>query len=449
VADSYLVKGVQRLAQAREANPPDTRLEAFALEYLQVADEHTTIASQQLKELISRSPGYINHGRLEARINLIRAETAATRGDQQAKDAFVRNAAAAIERELRRQPFDPHLAIEYARIAGATGAGEDLLTALARPLRHNRVEDAYVDLLEQLVQQPSFDQLFRTVSEQLRGELSANPKAAAEKNPADWGPEKLRLAATVSFLRGEFEAAATNLAPACQAYEAMRDQAPLGTSACFAEWADALFFSRPDQSQAALQSAEKALAYAPQSEAGRQLQDLVRQRMIHYLLASGNDEGALAILVPFAPAGVSAGQLTDELAARARRMIESVVRTRRHWLISTEDGKAMLESLDSQFARIGPRLREDVATRVLASQLAILKKDVDRLAENLRRALELGLEPAAAQSLLEAGKQAGLESPALTILQQAIDEAMKTAEPAAGEEITPTPATADESTRNR
>jgi hypothetical protein len=184
------------------------------------------------------------------------------------------------------------------------------------------------------------------------------------------------------------------------------------------------------------------MAYAPESEAGRQLRSTVVQRMIHYFLAAENQEMALKLLRQSAPAEVSEEEVQAELAARTRRMIESVVRTRREWLSSTDEGRAMLEKLDAHFAQALPRVKDDAGVRVLAVQLGLLRKNVGRVAENLQRAMELGLSPEVAQALLQAAAEAGLAGPELTILQQAVQEALDSAK--RGDVITPNPPTADE-----
>lgn len=160
VADHLQDRARDRERRAHETDLPDRRLLALAGEDYRLSDAHCEQGSGALKELVVRSPGYINHGRLEFRLNLTRARNAAAQHDVEKGQALLKNAVAAIQRELLRQPFDPSITMDYLYVAGSTLELPEMMEVLARPLRHHRISEAYLHFLRPFAADPDFDRHF-------------------------------------------------------------------------------------------------------------------------------------------------------------------------------------------------------------------------------------------------------------------------------------------------
>jgi len=423
-AEKRQERGLDRGRRATESQPPNPQLRLLAEQDLDTADDHCKIASHKLKELVSRSPGFMDAGRLEYRINLIQARIASVRGDEPASQALLKNAAAAVERELLRQPFDVGTTVDYLRASGATLDGRQVLDVLARPLRHNRIADSYVEVLRHLASDPDFERRLEPLLHEARNAVRGSPPTDQAGSPLEiWAPEKLRLAAAIRFLRGDYETAASELEWAAQGYESPAASAPLGAASCYAEWADCQFFGRPDEPSTALASAEQALGLAPESRLGREFRQSVKQRMIHYHLAADDEAQAERLLRESAPAGVSDEIVRHELGVRIRRLCESLLLQRREALVLLRPASDLLPKLQRWLRRAVELNPEDFLTHYLAADLAFHVGDDEGTAAHLRRALDLGLPLADAEQFLSVARRQKPDSPALESLWRAISSA--------------------------
>jgi O-antigen ligase/tetratricopeptide (TPR) repeat protein len=398
-------RAADRVQRAQEIEPPNLRLLALAEEDYRLSDEHCKRGSGALNELVERSPGFINHGWLGCWLNLTRAGNAAARGDSGAREALLQDAAVAISRELRRQPFVPEIAADYVRVqrsleepASSFGSWMDVL---ARPLRHNRITGVYVDLVAELADDPAFDEQFEEVLEQAIRALSAPPLDERTGMPWEtWAPEKLRLEATVCFLRGDYRRAAAALELAAPAYDSLSAVAPLGAASCRAELADCRFFSDPNDAGSAIAAAELALVLAPQSRPGRLLVSSVRARMIDYALAAGREDLARTFVRETSLGASDEATIDRALGSRYARMTES--------LLNRRDAGGVLRKPP---AHLVPRFRQwlDRAIELspdeplayyLAADLAFYVGDDQITVTYLREALVRGLSPETAAQFL-------------------------------------------------
>jgi O-antigen ligase len=405
-AHLYAAQDLQRLALDRDARAraeavPDDRLRELAEQNYEASDQHCSQGFDALKALVSRSPGYFSHGQLEYLLYLTRARNAAARGDPRERDLNLSYAAMAIERELTRQPFNPAIALDFARIAVTSADAEAVLVVLARPLRYEGINREYVDLLGPLAADPEFDaQLELTMAAARRAIASPGQVEELSEEVTTWAPEILRLAATVCYMRGEYDRARENLELAATAYDTWSSRAPLGAASCYAELADSRFFHTPDDPQAALESAARAIAMATESLPGRLLQQKVERRMIHYHLAAEEEDAALELLRKSAPPGVTEQGIMQELALRYRALSESLLQ-RREAGVLRKPPQDMLGKLQRWVHRSIVLRPDDALNHYLAADLTFYAGADEAAATHLTRALELGLTPEAALQFLQ------------------------------------------------
>ena len=424
LAERLQDRAFDRLRRADESQLVDARLSAMAQRDLELVDEHCTLASRELKELVSRSAGFMHLGHLDYRINLVRAQTATARGDDTASRALMRNAATALEREFDRQPFDPRLALDFVRLTAGSIDTRRIIETLARPLRHNRMDDAYVQLLASLGDDPSFVEEARPVFEKARGAISRQrPTVVVDDASMPWAPETLRLAAATSFMGGDHAGSAADLTLAAAVYERLAIAAPMGATGCFAELADAQFFSNPFDPAAALASAKRALALAPDSQAGRRMSLSIEQRVIHFHLAAGDHAQARRVLRKFAPTEVGEADLQRELGVRLRRLCESVVAQRGATLRREGAAGKLLAQIRKWIDQAVELSVNDAKAQYVAADLSALAGDADATAEYLRLAIQNGLTRDATQRLLDATVELKLASPALDALRLQFESA--------------------------
>jgi tetratricopeptide (TPR) repeat protein len=421
-ADKLQQRGADREHRARESEPANPRLLALAEDDYRAADEHCKKASHMLKELVSRSPGFFNHGQLEYRINLLEAHSAAVRGDADAGQAYLKNARKAIERELLRQPFDPAIALDFVRVPWSSLDYAGAINVLARPLRHNRITDGYVEVLRELARDPDFDRQSEPVLAVAREALSGTPPAGQVGEPLEtWAPEKLRLIATLLFVRGQYERAADRLELAATAYDRLSGSISMGAAACYAELADCIFFAAPDHPDKAIRSAEQALALALDSRLGRELKLAVQQRMIHYYLAAGDEGTAKRLLREIAPAGIADKVVQEKLGIFLRRLCESLLLQRRDASTLRSPAENLLPKLLRWIQRSIEINPDDYSAHYLAADLAFHAGDDLAAAHHLESALQLGLPQTDAGRFLEMAKAKRPDSLALETLRRAIE----------------------------
>jgi len=423
-ADKLQQRAADREHRARESEPANPRLLALAEEDYRAGDEHGKSASHVFKELISRSPGFLNQGQLEYKINLLEARTATVRGDAEASQAYLKNARKAIERELLRQPFDRTIALHFVHVPGTSVDYVEALNVLARPLRYNRITDAYVEVLGDLARDPEFDRQREPVFTAAREALSGTPPVGPAGEVLEiWAPEKLRLIATLAFVRGEYERAGDALELAAGAYDRLPGATSMGAAACYAELADCRFFADPDHPEEAIRRAERALALALDSRLGRELRLSVQQRMIHYYLAADDEVSAKSLLREIAPAGIADEALQQQLGIRLRRLCESLLLQRREASTLRKPAVNLLPKLQRWIQRSIEINPDDYSAHFLAADLDFHAGDDIAAARHIESALQLGLPRADAARFLEMARAKKPDSRALETLRRAIEAA--------------------------
>jgi hypothetical protein len=369
---------------------------------------------------VARAPEFIGAGRLEFRINLVRAQNEASRGDI----AVLRNAATALGRDIGRHPFEPTLVTDYLRVALNWMPVKEALAMLARPLRHNRLADTYVTVLQHLSQSAELDAaLVALEQEALKASADAHADAASR-----WAPEKLRVIGAVRFLRGEFHDAIRVLRAAVVLYDKLAASAPMGSSACHAELADALFYADMLHPEAAITAAKQAIQLAPRSEPGRALRFATEQRMIQYLLAGGNEIDAVSLLRSHAPAGASDTDVKAQHGRRLRMLLEAMRVPYREELRANDPNSEVVGFYRRLLARGLELNPAESGLHYLAADLAVLDGNGAIAARALEAALRQGLALEEASRFLDASAALLPDSQELRALRARVDAAQAGAE---------------------
>lgn len=398
-SERVIARATDRDQRARAAEPQDERMIALAHADIAMAEETLRTGGHVLKGLIERSPGYINSGLLDARIQLVRAQAALIRGDIDTSEASRKGAVAGLERELMRQPFRSSLAILYARFARPEADLNKILSVLARPLRYGPLTEDTADALRMLVESTKTEELLARSLDAARNRPPDNTNDAVIDTA--WTPEVLRMSAALHHLRGEYDIAVAELVEAGQRYSQLIRPPTMGEAASHLECADALFLANPEDTKPALREAALAIELAPHSRLGRELQAIGRDRMIQYHLAADNEGDALQLLRENAPPGVSEEVLRMELGTRLRQLSGTLLMQRREALILRKPADALLPRLERWLRRAIELNPEDVSARFLAADLALLSdKDADA-ANHLRDAIKAGLNPGDAIRFLQ------------------------------------------------
>ncbi len=416
-------RAMDREQRALSATPIKTRLAALAHDDYTKSNENCQAAAGALKMLIERSPGYLNHGHIEYLINIteatnangllrLRAALTGTTPDettlaqaQERHGQFLKSAAAAAERELRRQPFDTTIALNYVIAIQEHADLTRILNILARPLRHHRIGSEYVRFLETLSTRPNFDDALRPLVEKVVRAVSGSEKAMQELVIDEpWTPERLRLAATVWFLRGDYSKARSALELAVQTYGTADSTRSLSLASAWAELADCRFFDNPLQANEAIDAAQKSIAAAPPSQPGRELVDTVNRRLIPYLLAADNETAAVVLLKEEAPPGTSEDAVRSELGARYRRLCES--------LLARREGQLLRKPVDELFPKMLTWNQRalvlnpgDPLAHRLAADMAFHAGALDEAANHLEIAVSRGLPLEDAKQFLSIARQ--------------------------------------------
>ncbi len=387
VARDLQQRAVDRETRGRGGDIPNARLLHLAAADYQASDDHCTAGSAALKELVRGSPGYFNHGHIEYLLNVTLAHSAGARGDDLLREQHLAAATAAIERELARQPFNPAITLDFVSVTATVLDLDRIMNVLARPLRHQGITRDYVALLRQLTGAPGFEAEFASVVE---AAIAALQPAPPTESVETWAPEKLRIAATIEFVLGDYDRAREYLELAASACEPLASGAPLGAASCYAELADCRFYAEPDNPASAIEAARRAQDLAPESWDGRRLRQSVLLRMVDYHLAADEEQAATVLLRELDHADTTDEIILSKLAMRYRRMCESLLQ-RREAGVLRKPPETLLPNLRRWILRSIELYPDDAASQFLAADLAFQSGDDQEATEHLRRAVHLGL----------------------------------------------------------
>lgn len=390
VAQKYNNRADDRERRSREGDFIDQRLALLAANDRQLSDQHCQAGSLALKELVARSPGFIDHGRVAYRVNMIQAKNARAVGDEERSMQFVLAAGAAVERELTRQPFEPILALYYARAVNPVSDLRRVLDLLARPLRYHRIHRQYLDFLGDLARDPAAAGFEEILCGPRDSDAIPENQTEAVATPSPWRPELMRMCATYRFAIGDYDGAAQVLEQATKLYDAMTTGVSLGAASCYAELAEGQFVSQPLNLQATIKSARRALELAPESLAGRKLRTSVQSRMVDFLLAVSDETAAREVVAGLLPVGAQKDVVDRELGMRYRRTCEWLLGRRTAQVLRTPPDD-LIEHMQLWVARAIELNPNDYLAHRVAADLAFYSHDDESTAVHLARALEVGL----------------------------------------------------------
>lgn len=315
-------KAFRQATQAQAQDPPDGRLLQLATQSRDRSRQFAQAGLGELGGLLKASPDFWNSGLWEHGFYRIQADFDRAVGNVEGAERNLAAAAAGMEREIRRRPYDSVLAATYASALGQQVDLAKLFEVMARPLRHSPTPSAYLNVLTQLAQNPGFNAAFGPLHDELA--LNHPLQANAERWSAMWVPEKLRLSAVILFSRGLPESVELELTRATEFYSLIHESAPMGSAACFAELADARYFAHPDDPSGAIEAAGRAIELTPSSQQGRYLRNVMRSRMVTYHLAAGDEAAALELLEGLIPGAVQ-DALPAEMGARLSRIAHNAL----------------------------------------------------------------------------------------------------------------------------
>jgi O-antigen ligase/tetratricopeptide (TPR) repeat protein len=379
IAESHRAMHLDRLRRAQLTDPPDPVLSRLAEEDLQACRESLAAAIDALESLVARAPGFWNSGWLEYRLIENQVILAYAAGATEAGDALLEAGAEALGRELQRRPFDPQIAVAFADAAGHATPLDALWTVLARPLRYANLTPDYTAYLRVMTADPAFDDAFAPVFDHLMA------SAEGEGGAADpYLPEKLRLAALVSFLRSDFEQAISISAKAGEAYRKITvRQGAMGPGVWLGELAEYTLLADVERCGEAIGLARESLVVLPESTPGRQFGAIVRNRIVVYQLACGDEEGARVTLRGLNET-VSDERIDIELGRRYSALVRSLIRGA---------GSGELAPYREWIERSLALSPENELAWRLSAQLAYDAGEFEVVTPRLRKSLEYGADP--------------------------------------------------------
>lgn len=450
VAGKVQARAVERTQRAMQSTPPQARVLRVALSDLMLSVNHCAAGSQAIAEGLLRARTFIGVGVTQYNLYLVQArnvdeihrvagtlsqllqgmgqhdfnsaerlavqeelaQAAHMIGNVQHAEAYVSAARDAILAELQRQPFNPSVAVRYMAVADLNADLESHIRVIARPLRYNRTAPL-ASLLDQLMQEPGFGDRFAPVLE--RAKLAVTPMAPEEDETTQpWAPEILRIGATIAFARGHYAKAVELLEAAQDRYDELATSARMGAAAYYLELADCRFLNDPSVPEAAIRAARRCLELSPSSLEGRELRRLAQQRLMTYLLASGDEDGALALLRTLAPQDVDEEALHVELGIRYRRLCTELLQRRSGTVMRDPKLPGGYLSWLRRAIELAPN---DAQARYLLADAAFNSGEEKIAADNLLAAIELGLPLDAANRFIDVALELKPESEPLQAMR--------------------------------
>ncbi len=369
LAREYQTSSLNRFSGAMGVDPPNERLLMLAEEDRRKCEDEISGGQNACKSLIRRCPGYRGSGWLEMRLWQLRAAYAAVDGLADQEASYLDEASRALERELKRRPFDSVIALSYVELAGEKLGTDARFEVLSRPLRYSLIPRTYAEFA---VRGPTGEFVSR-LTDILNGDSAL---------PADepYLPEKLRLAAHISFARMDLENPVRLAELALNAYDQIGVSHGLGLGAAHAELAEYRFQRDPADWKECVELALRGIARLPDSTPGRMARQAIEDHILTYRLAGGDEE---SVRTEMQGHGTSPGDfhLASSMGDRYARLALQMMRR----------GEL---SLPAGFDRWVERARElsprnELAWR-LTAQAAYNQGRLDECVVALRRALEFG-----------------------------------------------------------
>ncbi len=420
-AKFYQDRAFDRGNRAMQDGLKNNALLALADQDITQSEQHLLSSSRALKLLIERAPGYFNHGRIEYALNRIRADRAAAVGDRSAHDLAMTNATASLQRELKRQPYNQSIVLDYLHTAGTTISLQDTALTIAPLLRTKRMSADYLTILRDRLNTPEglreWSELMQLTTESLHDSATATK----DKSLSRWACELLRMDAAVSFVRGDYAKAQETLEHVTATYDDRPHMPSHAKAIGFAELAHCQFLNHPNQPKFAIESAKIALRAAENVNQAADLQESIHLQMIDYQLADHNEDAPRSWLKSVVGDGFTDEQLDVQIGARYRRLCQM--------LLSRREPRVLRKSVNDiipnmiQWSRRAIELNPDDAQAYLvAADLSFHAGTCERTASYIRESLNRGIPPESAIQFLTMAADAKPECKFVTALR---DEVIK------------------------
>ncbi|HRX84291.1 MAG TPA: O-antigen ligase family protein [Phycisphaerae bacterium] len=377
----------RQLGLLNAAQNEDPRLKALADQYRKACEQQLDLGEATLADMVAVAPSMFYSGSIMQAFMELRSVFAAIDGDAQAMTKYRMAAAAALRNELARRPFDADLAARYVMVDFDQLQTSDMITLLARPLRLQRPQSIYLDVLRRMLATGGAQMYFARFDH-----LAELPVPQDRVNwPDPWVPETLRLGSIMAYLQADYARATHYLQAALPYYAALDGEALLAHASTYAELADMQFNAAPQDVTPAIDSAQQALKIAPNSEAGRQLTAQVAVRLVLYHLAAGHEEFARKIYRDRVP-DITAEQLDAEIADRYVQLAFAVYDAA--WANCPDK----LAAWSQRALELAP---EDSGPWFLSAELALSRRDAAGVVAGVKSVLKYDGDPQDALALLE------------------------------------------------
>ncbi len=297
-------------AQTGPSTPPPRALWAdpsFRATWDQ-AERHLTAALRVLTELQAKLPGFPGGAALEAdvcrtltrlwrlRVELTERQTGlAFREAVDAMRGYQRREDAALVAALSREPFRDDLLVVLLRKSTKLPLTH-VIDLLRLPLRNPLLPEEYRAVILQVSTSEGFAQAFQPFLERALQD-------AATSNEREWqdpfSPETLRIDAVILSAQGKIDQAIARLNQAVRLYEMAHYRLSVQQAATMGDLGWYRFVTDPTRPHLALEAYEQALEVCERPRRHPSVKPTYR-RMIHVILATGN-ESAARELAPMLP----------------------------------------------------------------------------------------------------------------------------------------------------
>ncbi len=426
-ANFYQNRAFDRGNRAIQDGVKNNALLTLADQDITLSEQHLVLSTQALKLLIERAPGYFNHGRIEYALYRIRADRAAALGDHSAHDLAMTNAAAALKREIKRQPYDHNLILDYLHIAWPSLSLHDMALTLAPSLHTNRISPDDIAVIEAKLNTPEGEAEWLDLQHQAQASLHQPDGITKDPKLARWAWEVLRIHAAVTFMRGDYAGAQRILEGVTTAYT-KRSSTPSDAMAIgYAELAQCRFLNHPNKPEQALDSVQKALQILEGTHLFNDLRDSIRMQMIDYQLAAGNEAAPRAWLTNLAPNNVTNDQIDTLIGTRYRRLCQMLLNRRQPHVLrqSVNDIIPNMMVWSRRAIELDPN---DAQAYPVAADLSFYAGTCEPTASYMREAIKYGISPESALQFLTMAAKAKPACKTVAALRDEINEAINHAQ---------------------
>lgn len=394
-----------------------------------LSEQHLVLSSRALKLLIERAPGYFNHGQIEYALNRIRADRAAAIGDRSAHDLAMTNAAASLQREIKRQPYNQDIVLDYLQIAGPTISLQDTALTIAPLLSTRRMSPDYLNALGRRLDTPEAQGEWLDLQHRALATLNEPETATSDQPISRWACEIVRMDAAISFVRGDYAKAQETLELVTATYTNHPHTSSYAKAIGYAELAHCQFLNHPSQPNYAIESAKLALQAAKAANQGHDLQQSIHMQMIDYQLAAGDEDAPRSWLQSIANDRVTNEQFDMQIGGRYRRLCQMLLSRREPHVLRQSVNDIIPHMM--QWSRRAIELNPDDAQAYLvAADLSFHAGTCERTASYIRESLNKGIPPESALQFLTMAAEAKPQCKFVEALREEVIKALDDAQQA-------------------